>query len=173
MALLDFKRGYIYAWTPCHKFFEVVQPFRATGPAEVKRLVDMITPLVVSATKDPTDKRKQLFSKCVHITMDNLFSGDEVLRYLGEGGWKGTMTCRRDRLPKSVPRKYFNFIKAAPVNARPKVARFEQPIIAVKHVKHQDSDRAIDKNDYVLCHVSFQSTGGNNISTVNALPLVD
>ncbi len=116
------RRSCGYAWTPCHKFFEVVRPFTATGPAEVKRLVDMITPLVVGATKDPTDKRKQLFSKCAHITMDNLFSSDEVLRYLGEGGWKGTMTCRRDRLPKSVPRKYFNFIKAAPVNARPKVA---------------------------------------------------
>ncbi len=84
--MLDSKRRYIYAWTPRHKFFEVVQSFTATGPAEVKCLVDMITPLVVSATKDPTDKRKQLFSKCVHIAMDNYFSGDDVLRYLGEGG---------------------------------------------------------------------------------------
>ncbi len=120
--LLDSKRRYMYAWTPCHKFFEVVQPFTATGPAEVKRLVDNVTPLVVDATKDPTDKRKQIFRECVHITMDNLFSGDGVLHYLGEGGWKGMMTCRRNRLPKSVPRKYFNFIKAAPVNARYKVA---------------------------------------------------
>ncbi len=30
-----------------------------------------------------------------------------------------------------------------------------------------------DKKDYVLCHVSFQSTGGTNISTVNALSSVD
>ena len=36
--------------------------FTATGPAEVKRLVDMITHLVVGATQDPTDKRKQVFS---------------------------------------------------------------------------------------------------------------
>ncbi len=92
--------------------------------------------------------------------MDNFFSGDEVLHYLGEGGWEGTMTCRHDRLPKSVPRNYFNFIKAAPVNARYKVAQFEQPIIAVKYVKHQDSDTVTDKKDFVLCHVSFQSTGG-------------
>ncbi len=105
--------------------------------------------------------------------MDNLFSGDEVLRYLGEGGWKGTMTCRCNCLPKSVPRTYFNFIKAAPVNARSKVARFEKPIIAVKHVKHQDSDTDNDKKDYVLCHVSFQSTEETNISTVNALLPVD
>jgi hypothetical protein len=168
VLLLDSKRQYINAWTSHHKFVEVVQPFTATGPAEVKRLVDMITPLVVGATKDLTDKRKQIFSECVHIAIDNHFSGDDVLRYLGDGGWKGTMTCRCNCLPKSVPRKYFNFIKA-PVNARSKVTQFEQPIIAVKHVKHQDSDRVTDKKDYVLCHVSFQSTRGTNISTVNVL----
>ncbi len=65
VLLLDSKRRYIYAWTPRHKFFEVVKPFTASGLAEVKRLVDMITPLIVGATKDPTDKRKQLFSECV------------------------------------------------------------------------------------------------------------
>ncbi len=83
------------------------------------------------------------------------------------------MTCRHNRLPKSVPRKYFNFIKAAPVNARSKVAQFEQPIVAVKHVNHQDSDTVNDKKDYVFCHVSFQPTAGTNISMVNALSLVD
>ncbi len=147
MLLLDSKRQYIHAYTPRHKFFEVVQPFTATGPTEGKPLVDIITPLVVGATQDPTDKRKQLFSECVHITMDNLFSGDEVVRYLGEGGWKGIMTCRHNCLPKSVPRKYFNLIKAAPVNTRSKVARFEHPTIAVKHIKHKDSDTVNDKKD--------------------------
>ncbi len=44
--------GDTYAYTPCHKFFEVVQPFTASGPAEVKHLVDVIAPLVVGATKD-------------------------------------------------------------------------------------------------------------------------
>jgi hypothetical protein len=53
------------------------------------------------------------------------------------------------------------------------VAQFEQPIIAAKHVKHQDSDTVTNRKDYVLCHVSFQSTGGSNISTINALLLVD
>ncbi len=86
MLLLDSKRRYMYAYTPRHKFFEVVQPFTASGPADVKHLVDMIAPLVVGTIKDPTDKRKQIFSECVHITMDNPFSGDDVLRYLGEGG---------------------------------------------------------------------------------------
>jgi hypothetical protein len=44
------------------------------------------------------------------------------------------MTCRRDWLPKEVPKMYFNFLKATPVNTRSKVARFEQPIIAGKNV---------------------------------------
>jgi hypothetical protein len=79
VLLLDSKRQYIYAYTPHHKFFEVVQPFAATSPAEVTHLVDMIIPLVVGATKDPTDERKQIFSECVHIAMDNHFSGDDVL----------------------------------------------------------------------------------------------
>jgi hypothetical protein len=35
------------------------------------------------------------------------------------------------------------------------------------------TDRVTDKKDYVLFHVSFQSTGGTNISMVNALSLVD
>jgi hypothetical protein len=56
VVLLDSERRYIYPWTPCHKFFEVVHRFTATSPAEVKCLVDMITPLVIGATKDPTDK---------------------------------------------------------------------------------------------------------------------
>ena len=83
---------------------------------------------------EPTDKRRQIFDEKVHVTMDNFFSGDEILRYLGEDGWKATMTCRHDRLPKGVPEIHFNYIKAVPVNARSKVARFEQPIIEVKNV---------------------------------------
>ena len=34
------------------------------------------------------------------------------------------------------------------------------------------ADTVKDKKDYVHCHVLFQSTGGTNISTVNALSLV-
>ncbi len=110
VLLLDFKRQNINAWTPHHKYFEVVSPFTTTAAVEVKRLVDVITPLVIGATKDPTDKRKQIFSECVHIAMDYFLSCGEVLRYLGEGGWNGTMTCRHDCLTKPMPRKYFNFI---------------------------------------------------------------
>ncbi len=46
VLLLDSKRGYINAWTPHHKQFEVVSSFMATGPAEVKRLVDIVLHLL-------------------------------------------------------------------------------------------------------------------------------
>ncbi len=89
---------------------------------------------------------------------------------------------------------YFNFLKATPVNTRSKVARLKQPIIAVKNViqprkkvsnddddvpgtsvstKKDNEPVADEKKDYVICHVSFQSTGGTNITSVNALSLVE
>jgi hypothetical protein len=104
------------------------------------------------------------------------------------------MTCRHDWLPKEVPKMYIIFLKATPVNTRSKVARFEQPIVAVKNViqprkkasndddnvkgtgasTNKDNEPVADKKkDYVICHVSFQSIGGTNITSVNALYLVE
>ena len=87
-------RRYLYAWTPRHKFFEVKAPFTASGPAEVVRLIDNITPLIMGEEKDDNDNRRQIFQQKIHIAMDNYFSGDEILKFLGERGWKATMTCR-------------------------------------------------------------------------------
>ncbi len=36
-------------------------------------------------------------------------------------------------------------------------------------VKHVEQNEGSDKKNYTLTHVSFQSTGGTNISSVNAL----
>jgi hypothetical protein len=133
--LLDSKRRYIHVWMPRHKFFEVKAPFPTTRPVEVVHLVDITRPLKKGTSKDMTDIRKQLFNEQVHIAMDNFFSSGKVLWFLGEGGWKATVSCRRDCLSKSVPKMYFNCIKAAPVNSRSKVARFKQPTITIKNVK--------------------------------------
>ena len=50
------------------------------------------------------------------------------------------------------------------------MARFEQPIIAIRHVQ---GDPRSDKKAYTLTHCSFQSTGGTNISLVNALSEIE
>ncbi len=51
---------------------------------------------------------------------------------------------------------------------RTRAARFEQPIVAVKYIQQEEGS---EMKDYTLTHVlSFQqSTGGTNISSVNAL----
>jgi hypothetical protein len=60
VLLLDSRRRYLYAWTPHHKFFSVTPPFTASGPAEVVRMIDIITPLVKGASKEPTDKKADI-----------------------------------------------------------------------------------------------------------------
>ena len=51
-----------------------------------------------------------------------------------------------------------------------RAARFEQPIITVKDIKFPPSS---NKKDYMIVHVSFQSTGSTNITTINALKQVE
>ncbi|MFM8622856.1 MAG: hypothetical protein ACKOB3_05715, partial [Holophagaceae bacterium] len=166
VLLLDARRRYIYAWTPRHSFFPRKKDFTASGQAEVIRLVELISPLIKGAPQEEGDKRRQIFNEPVHITMDNYFSGDNVMKYLGERGYKATMTCRRDRLPEGVPKNAFHYIKGIKPDNRTRVARFEQPIVAVKHVEQEEGS---EKKNYTLTHVSFQSMGGTNISSVNAL----
>ena len=125
-------------------------------------------PLVIGSPKDVNDKRRQIFNKQIHFAMDNHFSGGDVERLIGEMGWSATMTCRRDCLPKSIDKKHLHYKKVVDINQRSKAARYKQPIIAVKKVIPTD----LGKKSYNLCHVSFQSTGSTNISTVNSLSKV-
>ena len=100
---------------------------------EFKRLIDTINPLVKGQGKEPTDLRRQIFDEIPHLGMDNHFSGDATSKYVGDMGFKSTLTCRRDRFPAGVPKKYFHSLKECKVDSRSRVARFENPIIAVKH----------------------------------------
>jgi hypothetical protein len=56
------------------------------------------------------------------------------------------------------------------IGPMPRVARFEQPVIAVKEVKFQPDS---EKKSYMIVHVSFQSTGSTNITTINTLDQVE
>ena len=97
--------------------------------------------------------------------MDNHFSGDATSKYVGDMGFKSTLTCRRDRFPAGVPKKYFHSLKECKVDSRSRVTRFENPIIAVNHVVSTTPG----EKDYTIVHVSFQSTGSINIQCVNLL----
>ena len=60
------------------QFFQREPPFTQEGPAEVKRLVDLMHPLVIGSPKDVNDKRRQIFNEQIHFAMDNHFSGGDV-----------------------------------------------------------------------------------------------
>jgi len=56
-------------------------------------------------------------------------------------------------------------LKECKFDLRSRVARFENPIVAVKHVVSTTPR----EKDYTIVHVSFQSTGSTNIQCVNVL----
>ena len=103
-----------------------------------------------------------IFPKKPHITCDNYFSGDAIFEWIGTKGYSCTMTCRRDRFPKDIPKEYLH-IKKTNTSMRTKVARFMEPIVAVKE------EVSLEGTPYERVHVSFQSTSSCNISTVNSL----
>ena len=140
-----------------HKCHTPRPPFNAQGPHEVMLLHDELEPLLA----------KGLFGeKLPHLTMDNHFADDAVMDFLGKEGWSAVMTCPRNRLPKGVPDQFWHKAQTA-TDARAKSARMLQPIVAVKEVAASGEDK-----EYRRVHVSFQSTGACNISTVNALDTV-
>ncbi len=58
------------------------------GPMGVKRIVDLVSPLIIGNPKDLQDKRKQIFKEPPQITIGNFFSRDKVINNLGDlGGW--------------------------------------------------------------------------------------
>ena len=133
------------------------------GPLEVRRLLEKLNGLVHGEAS--ADSRRQIFKKKPHSTWDNFFSGDRICTYIGQNGFGATMTCRRDRLPSGVHAD--NMCKQKTSNeARPKAARFNQPINLVQIVA---GDEAADTKAFVRVHTTFQSTSSCNISTVNAL----
>ena len=52
------------------------------------------------------------------------------------------------------------------MNERSRMARFKQPIIAVKEVTHPQGS---DKSPYIIAHFSFHSIGSTNSQSVNTL----
>jgi len=118
--------------------------FSLQGPNQIRLLWEgQLLPL---CQHDNDIVGRATFQAKAHITVDNFFSGDEIMECAAEEGFGVTMTCRRDRLPKKVPKEHFHHKKAL-VAPRARSARFEHPIVAVK--KHGHS---------VMVITSFQSS---------------
>ena len=144
-----------------HKLHHRPPGFTCGGPNEVRMIVDKLAPMV--RQQDGSNPRG-IFTCYPHITWDNYFSGETILNYLGQKGFGATMTCRKDRFPAGVPKIYFHHERGNGVTERSRVARYCNPITLVKSFPAKDDHKA-----YTRTHVSFQSTGSTNLSSVNAL----
>jgi len=113
--------------------------------------------------KEYSVPKKKIYAKLPHIVADNHFSGENVMEYIGRRGFGITTTCRRDRFPPGL-KDYLHHDKVTSTDKRTRVARFEQPIMAVKHIARSGTDKA-----YTRTLVSFQSTGATNFTGVNNL----
>jgi hypothetical protein len=155
--------------------------FTQEGPSEVYLLCKQLEPMVINNREDDVINEvsiknlidgkeymvpvNKIYAKHPHITAENHFSGENVMNFIGENGFGITCTCRRDQYPPGI-KSYLNHDKVASTDKRTRVARFEQPILAVKRV---DADKEGEKKAYTRTMVSFQSTGTTNIAGVNNL----
>jgi len=142
-----------YFYQHRHKFNPTYQGLNAKGPAEARTAIDALERMVVGSEGE----KKKIFSVPPHLTFDNFFSGEPICQYAGEKGFGLLLTTRRDRLPRNVKGEYFHK-KKTESSHRTKVARYVQPVVAVKKEER-----------YEIVHTSFQSTSSCNIMSVNSM----
>ena len=142
-------RAYVHRHKKHHEYY------KQRGPNEVRLIHEKLKKLQLILHTDH-----------LHITADNFFSGDSIFAYAAAEGFGLTTTVRRDRLPKDIPAKYVMKEKTDS-SARPKAARFQQPIFCLKEHTVTNEEASISKSMLQLC--SFQSTSSCNIMCINAL----
>ena len=113
-------------------------------------------PATPPASTTRTQKRKKIFRKKPTVCADNFFFDDKMCEWIGKNGFGCIGTTARNCLPKDIEKKYLHGEKHLAGCKFSKVARFTNPIIAVK-----------EKDGYQRVLVSFQSTNATNITSVN------
>ena len=46
--------------------------------------------------------KKNIYQSPPHITVDNHFAGDNIMKFTGSKGYGFTVTCHRDRFPEEI-----------------------------------------------------------------------
>ena len=123
-----------------------------------RELYDIANELLLLVIDDKEEGMKKIFRKKPCITVDNYFVCDKVLHWAGIQGLGVIGTNARNLLPKDIPLNYLCTEKVDSTSNVTKVARFSNPVVAVK-----------DNDGYQRVHVTFQSTSSCNIASVNAL----
>ena len=110
------------------------------------------------ATQNAQSSKKKIFRNKLTVTSNNFFFDDKMLDWIDENGYSVIGTCARNLLPGDIDKKYLHAEKHQSRCPYSKVARFTEPIVAVKN-----------RDGYQYVHVSFQSASSTNITTVNCL----
>jgi len=147
-------RAYVHR----HKAHPVI--ISPTGPNEIALIYDRLEHLILAGQSENPNRPVPIFREPPHLTGDNYFSGESVMRHAIEKGFGLLMTCRRDRFP-GMPNIYVQKEKTDN-GIRAKSARYQNPVVAIKEVG----------ND-IMQLVSFQSTSSCNFIGVNSLSSVD
>ena len=92
---------------------------------------EMVIPNTTDVWKYP---RKKIYQSPPHITADNHFSGDNIIKFMGSKGYGFTVTCRRDRFPVGI-KQYLHQEKIKVGDKMAKAMRYENPIVAVRQVE--------------------------------------
>ena len=92
---------------------------------------------VIGSPKPDDDKRRQIWDELPHTSIDSHLSGNNVVKYIGEMGGKGTWTMARGRLPEGIPKKHL---------------QCKKDVLTVKHVDFPEGDA---KKPYSVVHASF------------------
>ena len=107
----DVNRMRPRAYLHRHKLHEKPTDWTASGPLEVRRIMEKVSRMVMYGEDTEDGSTKKLFRAKPHTTWDNYFSGLLVMDWLGQNGFGATMTCRRDRLPSGVPNRFLHLKK--------------------------------------------------------------
>jgi len=132
-----------------------------TGPNEIALIYEKLEHLILAGQSLNPNRPVPIFREPPHVTADNHFSGEAVMKHAVEKGFGLLMTCRRDRFPKDMPTMFVQKEKTDS-GPRPKAARYQNPVVAIKK----------EAND-IQQLVSFQSTSSCNFIGVNSLNAVD
>ena len=153
-VISDSRRFRPRAYIHRHNLHPMIEGMTKKGTNEMVHLLKMIEPMVVGSE----GTAKKIFERKPLVVGDNFFFDDKSCEWIGKNGFAGLGTMARNALVKEIDRKNLHVEKHAPRDPRSKVARFLDPIVAVKN-----------SDGYQRVHVSFQSTSSTNITTVNCL----
>jgi hypothetical protein len=101
--------------------------------------------VIPNTTKVWKYTKNEIYKTPPHITADNHFSGDNIMKFMGSKGYGFTVTCRRDHFPVGI-KQYLHQEKIKVDDKMVKAMQYENPIVAVRQVEATNESMAYTEN---------------------------